>query len=182
MPLAKYFKASEKSAATHSWQLVEHLSGQNAQVNDLAKHLAELIMEHRCRGCPEKYNFWKSRLHMNASIPGTAQEALKAFIRPVCGLPDVPQPQDHLEGHIAQYLWYFLSLEGFSGKDVIRIEPPGFSPTDPGGDALIIHGLANSTFMFRLWEIKKYSGESTVNSTIRDAYNQLSTRAVEYLA
>jgi len=174
MKLSDYFLASENSASTHSWILAKHDGTGDLSVEDLAKFLAELIMEHKCRGCPQKYNLWKQHLDGGAEPSGTAREALKAFIEPVFGLPENPDfvQQDHIEGHVAEYLWYFLSLEGLTGKNVVRVEPPGFAPTDPGGDGLIIHGSTNTVLMFRLWEIKKCSGASTVSSAVGNAYSQ----------
>lgn len=184
MKLSDYFLASENSASTHSWTLAKHDDTGDLSVEDLAKFLAELIMEHKCRGCPQKYNLWKQHLDGGAEPSGTAREALKAFIEPVFGLPENPDfvQQDHIEGHVAEYLWYFLSLEGLTGKNVVRVEPPGFAPTDPGGDGLIIHGSTNTVLMFRLWEIKKCSGTSTVSSAVGSAYKQLDARATKYLA
>jgi len=184
MKLIDYFQASENSASTHSWTLAKHDNRGDFTVENLAKFLAELIIKHRCRGCPEKYTLWKQHLDGGTKPSGTAREALKAFILPVFGLPENPDilPQDHLEGHVAEYLWYFLSLEGLTGENVVKVEFSGFAPTDPGGDGLIIHGSTSTVLMFRLWEIKKCSGTSTVSSTVGNAYKQLNTRATRYLA
>jgi len=184
MKLIDYFQASDKPASTHSWTLAKHDNTGNVTVEDLAKFLAELIIEHKCRGCPQKYYAWKQHLDGGAEPTGTTIEALKAFIEPVFGLPEKPDSiqQDHLEGYVAEYLWFFLSLDGLAGQNVVRVEPPGFTVTDPGGDGLIIHGLPNTGLMFRLWEIKKCSGTSTVSSTVGNAYKQLNARATKYLA
>ena len=184
MKLSDYFLAIDNPASTHSWTLAKHNDIGNFTVNDLAKFLAELIMKHKCRGCPEKYYAWKQHLDGGAKPTGTAREALKAFIEPVFGFPENPDviPQDHLEGHVAEYLWYFLSLDCLTGESVVRLEPPGFAPTDPGGDGLVIHGSTSTGLMFRLWEIKKCSGTSTVSSTVGNAYKQLDKRATKYLA
>lgn len=184
MKLVDYFHSTENKAGTHSWTLTKHDTTKNVTVEELAKLLAELIMEHKCRGCPQKYHLWKQHLDGGKEPSGTAREALKAFIEPVFGLPENPDsvPQDHLEGYVAEYLWYFLISEGLTGENVVRVEFRGFSPTDPGGDGLIIHGSANAPLMFRLWEIKKCSGTSTVSSTVGNAYKQLNARATKYLA
>ncbi|MBA7632946.1 hypothetical protein ES703_40502 [subsurface metagenome] len=184
MKLIECFRASNNPASTHSWILAKLDNTGDVALEDLAKFLAELIIEHKCRGCPEKYHLWKQHLDGGEEPSGTAREALKAFIEPVFGLPENPDviSQDHLEGYVAEYLWYFLSLEGLTGESVVRIEPPGFTPTDPGGDGLVIHGSTSTVLMFRLWEIKKCGGTSTVSSTVRRAYNQLDKRATKYLA
>ena len=184
MKLIDCFQASEKPANTHSWVLAEHDNTGTFTVADLAKFLAELIMEHKCRGCTQKYHLWKQHLDGGEEPSGTAREALKAFIEPVFGLPENPDviPRDHLEGHVAEYLWYFLSVGDLTRENIVRVEPPGFAPTDPGGDGLIIHGSTSTVLKFRLWEIKKCSGTSTLSSTVGIAYNQLNKRATRYLA
>jgi len=183
MKLNNFFQASENVANTHSWTLTKHDMG-SSDVDSLARILAELIMEHRCRGCPQYYELWKQRLGGGEGPSGSAADALRAFIEPVFGLPEKPDsvPRDHLEGYVAEYLWYFLSLEGFAGENVVRIEPPGFTATDPGGDGLIIHRYTSVDLMFRLWEIKKCTGGSKVSLTVGNAYRQLNAKATEYLA
>jgi hypothetical protein len=112
---------------------------------------------------------------------------MKGFIEPIFGLPENPDtiPLDHLEGFVSQVLWYFLYLES-PPEEIIRIEPPGFKSTDPGGDALAVHRVQSGYLMFRLWEIKKFTGDSnsstSVSSTITTAYSQLNAKALEYLA
>jgi len=184
MKLSDYFLAMDNPASTHSWTLAKHNDIGNFTVEDLAKFLAELIMKHRCRGCPQKYHLWKQHLDGGEEPSGTAREALKAFIKPAFGLPEEPGSvqQDHLEGCVAEYLWYFLSLDGLSGQNIVRVEFQGFTVTDPGGDGLIIHGSTSTGLMFRLWEIKKCSGTSTISSTVGNAYKQLNARATKYLA
>jgi hypothetical protein len=88
---------------------------------------------------------------------------------------------DHLEGFVGQMLWYFLYLES-PPEELVRVEPPGFRVTDPGGDALAIHRMQEGYLMFRLWEMKKCTGGSTVSSAVNTAYNQLNAKATEYLA
>ena len=180
---AQHFFTSEKVEATHSWTLARH-SDTSSNVDDLAHLLAELIMGHRCRGCPQYYRMWKQRLDGGKGLSSPAAEALSAFIKPVFGLPENPDSvdRDHMEGYVAEYLWYFLSLDGLAGGNIVRIEPPGFTATDPGGDGLIIHHHASANLMFRLWEIKKCTGDSKVSHTVGNAYRQLDAKATEYLA
>ena len=184
MKLGEYFVASDNPAGTHKWTLAMHDDSGRLSIENLAKLLSELIMEHRCRGCPEKYQAWKQHLDGRAEPTGATLEALKAFVEPLFGLPEKPDlaPQDHLEGCVAQYLWYFLSLDGLSGQNIVRIEFQGFAVTDPGGDGLIIHNPTDTDLLFRLWEIKKCSGTSTVSSTVGNAYKQLNAKATRYLA
>lgn len=183
MRFAQYFCTSESVKATHSWILARH-NDTSSSIDDLARLLAELIMEHRCRGCPQYYEMWKQRLDGRGGLSSPAAEALRAFVKPVFGLPETPNSvhRDHMEGYVAEYLWYFLSLDGLAEKNVVRVEPPGFTATDPGGDGLIIHRHASGNLVFRLWEIKKCTGGSRVSLTVGNAYRQLDAKATEYLA
>lgn len=182
MRLSEFFQSTENTAGTHTWALVTHDST-NVPIDDLAMALADQIMKHRCRGCPQHYQSWKQHIEGGPPPTGASADALKAFIEPVFGLPEHPDavPHDHMEGCVAEYLWYFLSLEGLTGGNVIRVEPPSFVPSDRGGDGLVIHRILDY-LMFRLWEIKKCTGNSAVSSTVSNAYRQLDARAAEYLA
>jgi hypothetical protein len=183
MGLSEFFRSSETQAETHSWDLVSHDAGIQP-VDALAAALAERIMEHRCRGCPHHYEAWQTRVLGGSAMPDSSREALRAFIKPVFGLPEDCEsvPQDHMEGFVAQYLWYFLAMEMPTREPVERVEPPGFAATDPGGDGLVIHRVDEGYLMFRLWEIKKCVGEGKVSSTVTRAYRQLGMKATEYLA
>lgn len=182
MKLSDFFQSVETQTETHSWTLVNHDSDVSP-VEALANALADRIMEHRCIACPHHYQAWKQAVENRLPPQGSSKEALIAFIKPAFGLPTDPDPvpPDHLEGFVAEQLWYLLSLEA-PPEEIVRIERPGFLATDPGGDGLVIHRVMAGHLMFRLWEIKKCTGESVVSSTVNTAYNQLNSKATEYLA
>lgn len=182
MPIANLFSWTENGARTHDWCLVSHDPAFTPS-DDLARLLAQLIMERRCCGCPQHYAAWKCRFDGGEAPAGSSLQALTAFIKPVFGLPGAPGtiPQDHLEGYVAMQLWYFLTLEA-PPEQIVRIEPPDFLATDRGGDGMVIHRTLAGYLMFRLWEIKKNTGSSPISSTINTAYGQLRQRATEYLA
>jgi len=182
MGLSEFFQLSETRTGTHSWTLVSH-DVVTSPPEALANALAEQIVEFQCRGCLHHYQAWKAHVEGVASLADSSRDALKAFFKTVVGLPENPDavPLDHLEGFVAQLLWYFLSLETPS-QEIVRAEPPGFKVTDPGGDGLIVHRMPAGYLMFRLWEIKKCTGSSKVTSTVNTAYGQLSAQATEYLA
>lgn len=184
MKISDFFQSAESKTRTHTWTLVQH-DPAVSPVDALAKVLAERIMEFRCRGCPHHFRAWKQRAKGGPPLSGVSKAALeKAFVGPVFGLPGNPDeiPEDHLEGFVAEHLWYFLCLEAAPTENIIRVEPPGFASTDPGGDGLIIHRIIDGELMFRLWEIKKCAGNSPVHSTVNTAYGQLNANALEYLA
>jgi hypothetical protein len=188
MRLSDYFVSSLTVTQTHSWALSCHDPSSSSSPDALASALSERIVEHLCRGCPHLYQAWKQCAAGGHQPSGSTREALvKGFIGPVFGLPDKPDlvPLDHLEGFVSQLLWYFLYAE-CPPEELVHIEPPGFRPTDPGGDALAIHRVQSEYLMFRLWEIKKYTGDAEsstgVGSAVNTAYSQLDAKAIEYLA
>jgi len=187
MSLITFFRLSETSTSTHIWALVTY-NPEAPPEDELAQALAERIVMHQCRGSLHHYEAWKQRVENGVPLPESSRKALReAFIGPVLGIPDEPDtiPPDHLEGYISQMLWYFLYLDS-PPEEIVRVEPPGFKSTDPGGDALAIHRVQDEYLMFRLWEIKKYTGapqsSTSANSTVYSAYKQLNAKAVEYLA
>ena len=187
MRLSDFFQLVETRTATHTWALVTHDPAMLPE-DALAQALAEKIVMHQCRGSLHHYEAWKQRVENGVPLPESSRKALReAFIGPVLGIPEEPDaiPPDHLEGYVSQMLWYFLYLES-PPEEIVRFEPPGFKSTDPGGDALAIHRVQNEYLMFRLWEIKKFTGapqsSTSVNSTVNRAYKQLNTKALEYLA
>lgn len=187
MNLRSFFRLTTTTAKTLSWTLATH-DEEVAAIDALAKALAGRIMEHMCRGCPQHYNAWKRCADGGEPPTGASRSALRAFVRPVFALPEEPDsvPADHLEGTVCELLWYFLCLEAAT-EAIVKVEPPGFTSTDPGGDALVIHRVPEGYLMFRLWEMKKFvrrqeTSTSTVSSTVNTAYNQLNAKATEYLA
>jgi len=184
MLLREFFQSIRTPTETHSWILAAHNTDESP-IDALAKLLAEKIMEHRCRGAPHYFETWRQHLDGGPQPSGAAARALRAFVRPGFGLPAGESqlvPRAHLEGCVAQYLWYSLSLEDLTCENVVRVEHPGFSPTDPGGDGLVIHRVSDDLMMFRLWEIKKNTGKAPISSTVGNAYQQLDAKATEYLA
>jgi hypothetical protein len=186
--LKSFFESSHRVSSTHSWILAEHDPEASSPRNALAAILASLIVKHRCRGCPQYYQAWKLHVDGGPEVAGSARKALEAFIGSVVGLPDRPDlvPIDHLEGFVSEMVWYFICQE-LPTEPIVRIEPPGFRPTDSGGDGLVIHRVPDEYLMFRLWEIKKFvkrdeEVSTSVSSTVSRAYAQLDARATEYLA
>lgn len=181
MRITAAFRLKETKAPTHFWSLAAH-DPAAVDVDVLAQELADMIVRHRCRGALHHYDAWKTRRHGGPPLADASRKALEAFLKPL-GLPSDPAgvPQDHLEGYVGEMLWFFLEQECPS-EPIVRIDPPSFKATDPGGDALVIHRVPSGYLMFRLWEMKKCTGASPVSSSIRAAYIQLHAKALEYLA
>ena len=185
--LCCFFRSTYHNKPTHNWILYSHDS-HNVAINSLAKALAIEVVRFRCRRCPQHFDAWINRVENNLPLSDSSKKALRAFLVPTFGDPDNKEggPNvDHLEGFIGEWLWYFLSIENPT-EAIVHIIPPGFKSTDPGGDALIIHRHGND-LLFRLWEMKKFAprkNDSTqrIGGTVGNAYSQLNSKAVEYLA
>src|SRR4051794_23578950 len=64
-----------------------------------------------------------------------------------------------------------------------HIEKPSLLASEPGGDGLTIYRLEeNGSLIFRLWEVKKATGQGPLSRIITRACNQLAARGRQYLA
>ncbi len=116
-------------------------------------------------------------------MPPEESRRLTPFIQPAFGLPSKPRPAEHIQGLVAEYIWYILAQENLPADlKLRRIEGPGFSVTTPGGDGLVVYQRKDATLIFRLWEIKQHDSEGPVSRTVGRAYSQLSENAEFYLA
>ncbi len=188
MTLIDFFESVQNTNPTHNWTLNSH-KFRDVSSDDLALAMATEIVNFRCRKCSRYFNAWKDKVENDTPLSEPSQKALRAFLTPTFGEPNEyfnGSKVDHLEGFIGEWLWYFLFLENPYEPTVYTI-PPGFKSTDPGGDALTIHRNKNNEFLFRLWEMKKFSPRSAENTqrisgTVNKAYSQLNAKATEYLA
>ena len=168
-------------AVACQWQLgrVEEA----ADVEAAAWHVAEKIMEFRCAGATSTYEAWRRRATGGAPLSGPERVSLAAFVKTGFGLPGAPQPADHIQGYVAEFIWFLLARESpGDDRSVAHLEPPKPHVTAPGADALVIYRMNGAVLVFRLWEIKKHAGSAHLSSTIGRALTQLSRNGIEYLA
>jgi hypothetical protein len=175
------FTHTPHAKSTHTWTLQLHDTA-IADANTLGSVLADRIIELQCRGAPHLFIAWRSRADGGGPLNIQTRLALEAFVAPAFGLPGSPAPLDHMEGFVAEHLWHALVFDGAAADGVVHLEPPSFRPTSPGGDGLVVHAHAGGGFSFRLWELKKCTGQQTVSGTISSAYRQLDASAAKYLA
>jgi hypothetical protein len=112
------------------------------------------------------------------------RERLIVFLEPHLGPPNGPEVEhdERAEGAVSEFLWYeLLRHRPEEGRKLVRIDGPGFAVTDPGGDGLVVYRTEAGTLAFRLWEIKKHTGDSPVSATVGTAHRQLNLRALSYL-
>ena len=135
----------------------------------------------RCRGALQHLASWRARAAGGPAHTPAITSALEAFIEPVFGMPGAPRLPDHVEGFVAQHLWYELTSESAANDGIVFVTVPAFHVTAPGGDALVIQRLAEG-LSFRLWELKKCTGNSKVSGTVSNAFSQIEANAAKYLA
>jgi hypothetical protein len=145
--------------------------------------VADAAVKWQCRGAVHHYNAWQHAIAENSRLPPDESRKIAPFIRPAFGLPAEPLPPDHVQGHVAEYVWYMLAQENPpAGLSLRTIEGPSFSVTRPGGDGLAVYQRGDSVLVFRLWEIKKHEGQAHLSRTVSRAYKQLDKNAEFYLA
>lgn len=103
-----------------------------------------------------------------ATLSAADRRRIDPFLTSVFGTPEAPAPADHLEGHVAEVLWYLLTLEiAYDERNLRNAEGPSFSVTETGGDGLAIWQTEDGGLVCRLWEIKKDSGTGHISRTDR---------------
>lgn len=121
-------------------------------------------MRHRC-GATSAYEVWERSITQDATLSAADRRRIDPFLTSVFGTPEAPAPADHLEGHVAEVLSYLLTLEiAYDERNLRNAEGPGFSVTETGGDGLAIWQTEDGRLVFRIWEIKKDSGECIIRA------------------
>ena len=149
----------------------------------LAWLIADAVMEQRSGGSKAS-GLWRDAALAGTKFAGTDRKIVAAFIEGVFGLPPDGKSEDHLIGHVAEWLWYLHALETVHPtRSIALLDPPKFNVTEPGADGFIVFSdTATGETSFRLWEIKQHVGASAISSTVGDAYDQLTTHGTRYLA
>ncbi|GAA1152966.1 hypothetical protein GCM10009673_00110 [Nesterenkonia sandarakina] len=145
--------------------------------------IAEALMQNR-GGKSMVYQTWRTAALANVKLTGTPRELVVAFVESVFGLPPEGKSEDHLVGHVAEWMWYLHASETVDPvRTPVVLEPPKFNVTEPGADGFIVfHETVTDEYYYRLWELKKHTAFGPVSSTVGTAYHQLRTNAMRYLA
>ena len=140
-------------------------------------------MQARCAGAAHAFEAWRKGATQQTAPSPSERSVLVAFIESGFGLPTAPRSEDHVQGHVAELVWYLVTLEQATGSRTLRrIEPPSFHVSSPGGDGLVVYERDDGGLIFRLWEVKKHTGKARLSRTTNRAYSQLKTHAPRYLA
>jgi hypothetical protein len=145
--------------------------------------VADAAVRWQCRGAGQHYTAWNQAVAEGSQLSADESRRLAPFIKPAFGLPGKQLPLDHLQGHVAEYVWYILAQENLPpGLTLRAIEGPSFSVTSPGGDGLAVYQRGDAVLVFRLWEIKKHESATHISRAVSRAYKQLDQNAEFYLA
>jgi hypothetical protein len=175
--LSPRFEEKTKQLPTHRWVLW-YEDAANDQ-GGMAQDLADAMMSEVCTPNTARYQAWEGRAHNGTPHAEPFSTVISTLIKAMVGLPTAPKPEDHLQGLVAEHIWFVLASDS-PEPNTLTIDGPTLSVTQQGADALVViddpAGLA-----FRLWEIKKHVG-ARPDGTVRRAYGQLGANAVQYLA
>ena len=135
-------------------------------------------------GASKVHATWRTAALAGERLTGSDRALVAAFIDSVFGLPPEGKSEEHLVGHIAEWMWYLTTSETVDPlRTPVLLEAPKFNVTEPGADGFIVfHQSKSDDHHFRLWELKKHTGASPISSTVSRAYEQLETKAMRYLA
>jgi hypothetical protein len=92
---------------THSWTL-ERLRT-TSTIAELAFLLAELIMKYRCRYRDDIFEMWSERRTLKSEVDDAQLQLLTMMVAAAVGALDAHRPAHHVEGFVAEHLWYFLA-------------------------------------------------------------------------
>jgi hypothetical protein len=180
-------RTAKAPAAACPWELIGFADGSAQERAAVAWIIADKIMKERaghCRG----YQLWRDAVLKGVALSGDDARLVQPFIRPVFGLPPKGnEAEDHVPGHVGEWLWYLLTHEErLRGHELALLEAPSWSVTEGGGDGFVVHRIpeagSGTALIFKLWEIKKFTGGGSVSDTITKAATQLANRGDEYVA
>ncbi|BDT88526.1 hypothetical protein FMUAM8_42900 [Nocardia cyriacigeorgica] len=172
---------------TCPWQLIGFASTDSLERAAVAWIVADAVMRGRA-GHTRVYDLWRTAALANSPLTGEASQLTRTFVRPVFGLPpDGSAASDHVPGHVGEWLWYLLTREEARSDHatLALLEPPSWNVTEGGGDGFVVYRIpsgSDTTLIFRLWEIKKFTGSGSISTTITTAATQLADRGDEYVA
>jgi hypothetical protein len=138
--------------------------------------LAASEMERRA-GASGAFERWRKRAQ-GGPPHADGGASIRPFVSSAVGLPGAAAVPDHLQGFVAQLIWWSIAKEFRLANDnnrrLVEIESPGFWVTEQGPDGLVIYEQGiDGTLCFRLWEIKKHDAKGPVTGTVARASDQL---------
>lgn len=145
----------------------------------LAWVLIDTIMESRFGPATQLHDTWRRHTLAGSKIPPPTDVTIASFVETVFGLPGAAKSDDHLHGHVGEWLWHLLTKD----NPAVRIQPgPKGDVTDAGADGFCIYESVAGGLRFRLWESKKNTGAGSLSTSLNTAYTQLAESGQRYVA
>jgi hypothetical protein len=149
------------------------------EIGGLAWVLIDTIMLARFGPATHLHDSWRQHTLAGTKIPSPTDRAIGGFVEPVFGLPNAGKSEDHLQGHVGEWLWHLLTKDA----PALRVQPdPKGDVTDSGGDGFSIYETDGGALRFRLWESKKNTGTGSLSTSVNEAYKQLADDGQRYVA
>jgi len=186
MKLTNFFDLALKvppTARKCTWQVGTAAGLTIADRAAIAWIIADAAMRQRGGGS-NVHTTWRTAALGGTKLAGNEQKRVAAFVDAVFGLPPHGKSEDHLVGHVAEWMWFLHAAETVDPTRIpVVLEAPKFNVTEPGADGFIVfHETATNEHHYRLWELKKHTAAGPVSATVTSAYNQLDLKAMRYLA
>ncbi|OIJ62865.1 hypothetical protein [Streptomyces mangrovisoli] len=164
------------------WDLVVTIGREPEDRAAAAWIIADEMMRARTDLDDHAYRLWRDNVLAGTTSSGPDHAHILLYAGPVFEAND----PTGVTGYVGEWLWYLSTrdLPPEPGCSVEILDPPSSTVTDSGPDGLVIHRVPGSElgFVFRLWEMKKFTAEQTkASDTIRKAWQQLNTRGARYL-
>ncbi|MFE7369532.1 hypothetical protein [Streptomyces anulatus] len=166
-----------------TWDLVVTV-GQEAEDRAAAAWVvADEIMLSRTDSETEAYDLWREAALSGEKLVDVDREYVLSFAAPVFEANDATG----VTGYVGEWLWYLSTrdLDPEPGRSVEFLDPPSSTVSDSGPDGFIIHRVEGGApgFVYRLWEMKKFTGTASQPSDIiRGAWQQLNSNGAKYLS
>ncbi|TFH68201.1 hypothetical protein [Cellulomonas sp. HD19AZ1] len=145
----------------------------------LAWVLVDTIMSARFGRATHLHAEWRQHTLEGTKLAAPRDRLIGSFVAPVFGLPGAAKSDDHLHGHVGEWLWHLLTKD----NPAVRVQPdPKGDVTDAGSDGFSIYETGTGELRFRLWESKKNTGSGSLAASLNRAYAQLEGHGQRYVA
>lgn len=177
--LPETFREEPATASECDWSAHVAASLDPDEAGALAWVLIDTIMQARFGPAAGLYSVWRQHTLAGTTIPLPEKVTIASFIEPVFGLPEKPKSENHLLGHVGEWLWHLLTKD----DSAVRLQPsPKGDVTDAGADGFSIYEDNAGALRFRLWESKKNTGSGSLSSSLNKAYKQIADSGQRYVA
>lgn len=177
--LPRAFHDGAAAAGKCEWSSHVAVSLSDQETGALAWVIIETIMRARFGPATQLFDTWRQHTLAATKIPTPTNVTIGSFVEPVFGLPPDGKSEDHLHGHVGEWLWHLLTKD----NPAVRVQPdPKGDVTDAGGDGFTIYECTAGALRFRLWESKKNTGSGSLSTSLNDAYQQLANDGQRYVA